>query len=301
MTTAVLFLARGEGNGLAAAEAFFESYRAHPAGRAHELVVIVKGWDGAAGREIVEARARGLGATVLEVPDDGLDWGAYMRVAPRLGHDWLCFLNTHSRICADGWLAALRTAAGQPGVGAAGATGSWGTNTPVFRFLAPTVADYWRRKGAVKALTAALRLYVLRYPWHSLREAFRKGGRFPGFPNPHLRSNGFLVRRALFTAFIEHQPIPAGKRDALMLECGDAGFTRFLAAQGLRAVVAGADGRAYEAEHWPESRTHCVPDRSNLLVSDNRTRAYEAAAPFSRRDMERAVWGRTFTPWRAGP
>ncbi len=292
MTTAVLFLARGEGGGTAAADAFFSSYRAHPAGLDHELVVIVKGWERTAGREAVEARARELGATVIALPDDGLDWGAYMRAAPRLGHDWLCLLNTHSRICADGWLATLRAAAERPGVGAAGATGSWGTNTPVFRFLAPTVADYWRRKGPAKALIAAFRLYVVRYLWQSARCA----PRFPGFPNPHLRSNGVLVRRALFTAFTAGRPIPADKQGALMLECGHAGFTRFLESSGLRTVVAGADGRVYQPEQWPESRTHAVPDRSNLLISDNRTRAYEQAAPFSRREMERAVWGRTFTP-----
>ena len=292
MTTAVLFLARGEGNGLAAAEAFFDSYRAHPAGLDHQLTVLAKGWDDAAGHQRLAARARELDAALIELPDDGFDWGAYMRAAPRLGQDWLCCLNTHSRICADGWLATLRAAAERPGVGAAGATGSWGTNTPVFRLLAPTVADYWRRKGSAKALSAALRLYVLRYPWQSLRGA----PFFPGFPNPHLRSNAFLIRRALFTVFTADKPVPADKRGALVLECGHAGFTRFLAARGLRAVVAGADGQVYEQEHWPDSRTHCVPDRANLLVSDNRTRAYDAAAPFSRREMERAVWGRTFTP-----
>jgi len=294
MTTAVLFLARGSGKdaGAAAAEAFFSAYRAHPAGLDHELVVLVKGWEDVADRESVEAQARALGATVMALPDDGYDWGAYMRAAPRLGHDWLCLLNTHSRPCADGWLATLRAAAERPGVGAAGVTGSWGTNLPVFRLLAPEVADYWRRKGAVKALIAAFRLYIRRYPWRSLTGARR----FPGFPNPHLRSNGVLVRRALFTAFIAGRPIPADKQDALMLECGRAGFTRFLESRGLRVVVAGADGRAYEPEQWPDSRTHAVPERSNLLVSDNRTRGYERAGPFSRRNIERENWGQSFTP-----
>ena len=294
MTTAVVFLARGEGHGLAATEAFLESYRAHPAGLDHELVVLIKGWERTAGREIVESQARALGATTIDLPDDGMDWGAYVRAASRLDHDWVCFFNTHSQICADGWLAALRRAAEQAGVGAAGATGSWSTITPVFRFLAPTVVDYWRRKGPVKALAAAVRLYVIRYLWHSVENVFR----FPGFPNPLLRINAFLVRRALFLTFAERHRIPLHKWETWVIEGGYTGFTRFLASQGLRVVVAGADGRAYEAEEWPDSRTFCVPDHSNLLVSDNRTRLYGAADPFSRRDIERTSWGRTFTSWR---
>ncbi len=290
--TAVVYLARGTGAGLEAAEAFFQSYQDHPAEHPHQLVVILKGWDGIAGRETVEHRARDAAARVIGLPDDGLDWGAYTRAAGLLDQSWLCCLNSHSRICADGWLAHLHRAAEAQDVGAVGATGSWGTNIPVFRFLAPTIADYWRHKGALKGLTAGLRLYLLRYPKQSLQ------GRswFPGFPNPHLRSNGFLVRRALFTAFTGQRPIPTDKRDALSLECGHTGFSRFLAAQGLRTLVAGADGQSYGRDQWPDSRTYCVPDHSNLLVSDNRTRAYDQAAPFSRRAIERATWGKTFTP-----
>ena len=289
--TAVLFLARGHGGGVAAWDAFLASYRAHPAGCEHDLVIVAKGWDGVPGFQGVRTQALEVGATLLELPDDGFDWGAYGRAAARLEHRWLCCLNTHSRICAGGWLATLRAAAEQPGVGAAGAAGSWGTNAPVFRFQAPMVADYWRRKGALKGLAAALRLFLLRYPLASLRD-----GRFyPGFPNPHLRSNAFLVRRALFSEFLTGKAVPASKRDALVLECGHAGFTRFLEGRGLRAVVAGRDGRSYEAADWMESRTFCVPDPANLLVSDNRTRAYDEAAPLSRRNMERLSWGRTFT------
>ena len=39
---AVLFLARGIGGGLAATEAFLQSYRVHPAGLAHDLIILAK-------------------------------------------------------------------------------------------------------------------------------------------------------------------------------------------------------------------------------------------------------------------
>jgi hypothetical protein len=44
----------------------------------------------------------------LTLPDDGFDWAAYRRAAEHLPHEFACFLNTHSRIRADGWLSILR-------------------------------------------------------------------------------------------------------------------------------------------------------------------------------------------------
>jgi hypothetical protein len=293
MPQAVVCLLRGVGvgGGLESARNFFRSYHANPAGLPHDLVLLLKGWDGVAGRDEVLAKAQQISALVIELPDDGFDWGAYMRAAAQLPHDWLCFLNTHSRILAADWLGKLRDAAEQPGVAAAGATGSFGSVLPNLGLLGARFADVRERRGYAMAGAAVLRM-VAGYPngMARLLPDFRRP------PNPHLRSNAFTVRRADFLAFAAANRIPATKREALSLENGRNSFTAFLEKSGRRTAVAGADGRAYPPESWPESGTFWVPGQPNLLVADNQTEAYREAGPHRRRFLEKAAWDRVFTP-----
>ena len=110
MTVAVVFLARGIGGGLSSLRGVLESYSLHSAGLVHDLVILLKGWEEP--MELLEAEglARAAGARSLTLPDDGFDWAAYRRAAEHLPHEFACFLNTHSRIRADGWLSILRQA-----------------------------------------------------------------------------------------------------------------------------------------------------------------------------------------------
>ena len=59
------------------------------------------------------------------IVDEPVDLAAYLQVAKRLPHDRLCFLNSHSVILAQDWLAKLAHALDQPGTGLVRATGSW--------------------------------------------------------------------------------------------------------------------------------------------------------------------------------
>jgi hypothetical protein len=110
------------GNGLASAEGFFEAYRTHPPGCPHELIVIAKGWSGIEGRDALERMAKEHAAKVIDLPDDGYDCGAYMRLSPHLSYGWIHFLKTHSRPLIAGWPSFMKRFAQALGVGAAVAT-----------------------------------------------------------------------------------------------------------------------------------------------------------------------------------
>ena len=85
----------------------------------------------------------------------------------------------------------------------------------------------------------------------------------------------------------------ADKRVTYRLESGPRSITRQVLARGLRAVVAGRDGRAYDVEEWPRSATYRAGRQQNLLVADNRTGDWERASPRLRRRLSRDAWGRT--------
>ncbi len=284
-------LARGIDAGIESAEAFFASYRDHPAGIPHRLILLAKGWDSVPGRDRLGVLALQHDATIIDLPDDGFDWGAYMRAVPQIREEWICFLNSHSRILVDGWLGHLRVAAEGPDVGAAGATGSWGTLLQNFRIISEEVADYARRRGLAMALVYAAYVSTFGGIYHYLRQVRE----FAPFPNPCLRSNVFCLRRDIFMDFSNQFSIPVEKRHAFIMECGRKGLTHFLASKGRKVVVAGADGLTYGPNEWLASKTFRVPNQPNLLVADNQTRNYEEAKVFSRRVMERAAWGRSLT------
>ena len=227
----VVYLARGansgDGTGLDAARDFFASYQAYPAGLEHELVVAAKAWSNADRCELGALAAR-CGATIIDLPDDGYDWAAYGRAAQRLPHEKLCFLNTHSRIQAGDWLAKMSAGLDMRGVAAAGATGSWGTIAPTLQFVAPSVIDIGRNRGWLRGAYSATHGYAL-YPLRRMITALR----FPQFPNPHLRSNAFIIARSLFQEFMARSDVPRSKHDAFALESGRHGLSRFFNAKGI--------------------------------------------------------------------
>ena len=293
----VVFLARGassgDGTGLDAARDFFASYQAHPAGLEHELIVAAKAWNNADRCELGALAAR-YGATIIDLPDDGYDWAAYGRAAQRLSHEKLCFFNTHSRIQAHDWLVKLNAGLDMRGVAAAGATGSWGTVAPVFRFVAPSAIDIGRNRGWLRGAYSLTHGYAL-FPLRRMLAARR----FPQFPNPHLRSNAFIIARSLFQEFMARSDVPRSKHDAFALESGRNGLSRFFNAKGLRPVVVTANGRTVDASAWDDCGVFRCPGQPALMVNDNQTRAYDATTGDVRRVMERAAWGRTFTPAEA--
>src|SRR5258708_20407386 len=110
--------------GPAPLQRFLDSYRRHPPGVEHELVLLLNGTD-ADGRDALEQVSAGTPHRTVALERPGQDLDAYVQAATLLGHDRLCFLNSYSEVLADDWLAKLSTALDQRDIGIAGATGSW--------------------------------------------------------------------------------------------------------------------------------------------------------------------------------
>lgn len=286
---ALIYLARGVDGGFGSASDFFASYRRHPTGLAHRLYVIVKGWPDAAARRDLTALVKAAGGEIVDLPDDGFDLMAYYRLASGLREGQVCFLNTFSLIESNYWLRRLGDALDLPGVGLAGCTASYGTLRPSLRNILVSTFETAKSKP-LKTTLGHMVAYTRDY-WHQ-RQA---GEQFPDFPNPHVRTNGFMLARKTFLDFWKDKSVPQTKLAVCALKSGTAGLTRFIEARGQRAVVVGADGNVYEKADWPRSRTFRVPAQANNMVSDNATRHYLTNGREYRRKKEFAAWGRCFT------
>ena len=256
---------------------FLRSYHHHPAGAEHRLIVVLNEAEGDASRDansgdggeaLRTALLAELGDTehsLIELERPVLDLPAYGLAARQLEHERLCFLNSYSTILADGWLGQLAHALDDANVGVAGATGSWESQAEWIRGK----PIYWPYQLAL--LPRARRDY-------------------PRFPNPHIRTTAFMLdRQMLLKAGFERA---ADKCDTYLLESGLHSFTRQIVERGLRPVVVGRDGRAYDIEEWPTSATYRAGGQRNLLIADNRTRDWERASPRLRRRLSRDAWGR---------
>jgi hypothetical protein len=243
---------------------FVRSYREHPAGAEHELVVLLNGSTDAD----LRAELRGVEHRLIVLERPVLDLPAYGLAACQLEHERMCFLNSYSTILGDGWLGLLARALDDPGVGLVGATASWESQAEWIRGR----PVYWP------------------YQLAGLRQARRA---YPRFPNPHIRTTAFMIERPMLLEMGLERA--ADKRATYLLESGPHSITRQIVERDLRAVVVGRDGRSYELEEWPRSATYRAGGQGNLLVADNRTRDWERASPRLRRRLSHDAWGAAAT------
>jgi hypothetical protein len=235
---------------------FAEGYREHAPGTDHRLVLLLNNAADPSVRHACQATAEELGGGLLETPGPRLDLAAYHEAARRIEADRVCFLNSYSTPLIAGWLATLAAPLERQDVGLVGASGSYES----FSTNAPIVARPYRAR------------------------------QFPRFPNPHVRTNAFILGRELMLG-LAWGPIRT-KLDAWKLESGWQSMTRQIWSRGLSTVVVGRDGRPYGPEELYESRTFRRGGQLNRLIDDKRTREFEQAPPHRRQRLFELAWGK---------
>jgi hypothetical protein len=290
-------------------ERFLASYVEHPSGVPHRFVLLAKGFRSPTELRRYEEAAGSLLDETVQVSDAGFDLTAYATLAGRVTCEQLCFLNSNSAILDAGWLAKLHAAL-TPDVGIVGATGSWNSAFSSSRYFLHLPSAYgelfpdrvWLR-AQLYALATAMAEKDARAPsfWAKVGTAIRENAgtvyvqfAFPPFPARHVRTNAFLIRsdvlRRLRIGTLHW------KQQAWRLESGRGGITSQIEKMGLRALVVGRDGVAYEPSDWYRSATLWQESQQNLLVADNQTDAYASGDLDRRTVLSRLAWGNLARP-----
>jgi hypothetical protein len=268
---------------------------------------------------------------LIELERPVQDLPAYALAAQRLEHTRLCFLNSYSTILTAAWLAKLSEGLDRPQTGLVAASGSWASlcswvkytlflPSP-YRGLLPPKREAQAQFLAIGAERDGARAHSDGAHTHNDSEHAHNDGeppspprgpspldrlrgifpavpeqliRFEDFPAPHLRTNAFMVDRALFTSL--RMGRIARKMDAYSLESGRNNLTRQVQRRGLRALVVARDGRTYDQEQWPQSRTFWQGEQEGLLIADNQTRFYSNGSPERRRLLAAFAWGQQADP-----
>jgi hypothetical protein len=320
---AVVYLARFA-EGTKPVTAFLASYARHEAGVGHDLIVIRKGFPSAdTNQDRMIARYR---PKTVTLSDDGTDISAYAEAAAQLPHAHVVFLNTFSEILCDNWLLHLRSALNDPAVGIAGATGSneslhssmkrlkkglflaqkhylpsparMRAAFQIFRRLLPRqlskmlvakIISHFAVSGSPAADADA----DAEFEAFWIRETMAEGtfdylNAIPKFPNPHIRTNAFIIARKTFLEILPSSL--KTKTDSYLFESGPDGLTRQILRRGKKVVVVGRNGQTFDVDDWVKSGTFRLADQYNLLVHDNQTRAFEALNSAGKRAFSRMTW-----------
>lgn len=279
------------------ARAFLDSYRAHPAGIEHDLHVILKGFPDERSSAAARALFGPLSANLIELDDTGYDIGSYLAAARRIANHRLVFLNTFSEILADDWLVRLDAALNHPDVGLVGATGSWQSLSSGYVAAALRFAHWVRHpisyvkshfEGGTQPSTGAgvprrgFRDVVLKI--RGLADLYE----FGRYPNPHIRTNGFMIDRERFLS-LQSMPF-SRKADVYKFESGRHSMTKQILRMKLKALVVDRSGRTYEVDDWRSSSTFWVGHQENLMIADNMTRKYAQGSSQLRQLLENYAW-----------
>lgn len=294
--------------------AFVDSYRAHPAGADHDLHVIFKGFPDKNSLAAVRALFGELPVHSLELEDKGYDIGSYFAAAQIIADRRLIFFNTFTELLADDWLRKFDDALNRPGVGLVGATGSWQSPRSLYQaswrralywirhpleYVRRADTDrqpIWDSRKAQDATapvveTEASDARVLARIGRSLYRLIRFDRHllpYAPYPNPHIRTNAFMIERDRFLPLT----IPSfrTKFDVYRFESGLDSLTSQIIAQGLKTVVVDRHGDVHEPADWKASATYWIDEQKNLIAADNRTRDYSGGTALDRARLQAHAW-----------
>ena len=314
---AVIYLARKH-EGIESFKRFVSSYTQNPCGLDHDLVVLYKGFDSNAARFEAGKAFHGVPHRAIELDDEGYDIGAYRKALEAISNEYVCFLNTHTEIASENWLRLMYQSMLLSDIGIVGSTGSYeslrssiGLQSEVtrlckshqfpydeavdyyFRFLTEKSCRKWRSQRSFRIFRWARRVQqylkrIERSP-RSKVVPIENSKQFPTFPNPHIRSNGFMVHR---NWMYESVDVPIrNKHDAFLFESGPNSLTARIRRAGLRAVVVDRRGNVYDVPDWWKSRTFRIADQEDILLTDNQSRGFMRLDPGSRYTHTRITWG----------
>jgi hypothetical protein len=267
-------------NGTAPLQRFLNSYGRHRAGIDHDLLFVLKGFKAGKVGDDFDFLLNRFPHSRMAVADWGFDITTYFQAVKGHAHPFFCFLNSFSEIMADNWLVKLHRAALLPRAGVVGATGSY-QGYHEDRSTMPNVGSF--------PIRARWKQIALKWPYVEKLSYLRLRILYPFFPNPHVRTNAFMIRREVMMTL--SPKVTLTKTQAYGFESGKRSMTRQIVDSGKTALVVGRDGTVHDIPQWRDSNTFWRGSQENLLIADNQTRRFLASDAGSQRVFTWYAWG----------
>ena len=247
---------------------FIKNYKKYKAGHAHNLIICYKNCynknlDKSIKKKINPFKYKKF----IDFGKNDFDWGSYKRVAKKNKNKILFFFNCHSYPIKNNWLKFFLN--------------HYKSKT----VLAPT--------GSFQSISSSsLNGFYFKNLFHRLYYGFFNMINFPLFPNPHIRSNCFMISA---NDFLNLNLINCEKKiHAWLNESGRKSMTKQLLDKGFKLLVVNNENKKFLISHWKKSETYAVKKQGKLLISDKHTREYMSLNNERKKIYEKNVWGFKF-------
>lgn len=265
----VVYLANNK-EGISSFKRFLKYYNIYKSGLKHNLIICFKNFydekSTARWKKVINKKIK-YKLYFDDYKIDDYDWGSYRRIAKNNKNKIILFLNSHSYPIKNNWLKLIAKHYAKKSL--VGCTASYASLSSSF-FSYP---KYYRMNF----------LKCLIYGFFNLF-------RFPIFPNPHIRSNAFLIKGSDFLS-LKLPIIFQHKLQTNMSESGWLGMTRQLKKKKFRIILANSKGEGYLEPTWIKSGTFSYKKQDNLIISDNRTRIYKSSSFENKKKEQKFHWG----------
>jgi hypothetical protein len=192
------------------------------------------------------------------------DLGSYKRVAKDFSNRIIFFLNSHSYPVSNYWLKKI-------------------FDHYQLNSIIATTASY-------ESILSSTRLNKFYKVISFLFKIKRYKKKFYSFPNPHIRTTGFLIKSNDFLMFMKNN-IVITKEDAWSLESGKNSLTNFFKNKNYNIFVVNSDGEKFSETEWPFSETYNYLDQSKSIISDKHTRKYVLLDKVEKKICQFKTWG----------
>jgi hypothetical protein len=192
------------------------------------------------------------------------DFGTYKRVAQKYSTNLLFFLNSHSYPLHKNWLKLVMN--------------HYSKNT-----IIGTSATYESQLTSLKLK----RFYKI---FSYLKKLFIFKNRFPSFPNPHIRTSGFLISASDYILFTNNKNF-YDKKSTWYAESGFNSLTNFFKKKNYNIYVVNSDGKKFDENNWKFSETYNFLNQSKSLISDKHSRKFLDLTFQERLISSRVNWG----------
>jgi len=261
-------------------ERFINSYTGHTAGIEHQLIIVFKGANGdlsklAQFRYLLNDKKIEFQEYIFE---KGLDIDTYMYVAKQVTTAFFFFLNSSSIILANDWLKKFHQKISEVNVAVIASTASYQS---YYSTVFSNNTFKWQQELGFSHNYKKYKLFIKTiFYWRFL---------FKPFPNPHFRTNAFLIKRELFLK-INYRPV-INKFTAYLFESGRNSIYCQLKQQGYKILLIDKFGKSFEYSDWPKTNTFWMNQQENLIFADNQTLLFTNSTPAEKKKLTRLAWG----------
>lgn len=259
---------------------FVISYKKYSSGFSHRLVLLFNGVNSLDDTHSFHTVAR---QSHLEYESfykqSGLDLDSYFWLSKQIQSNYILFLNSFTLFLDNNWLLKLMKPVEDPKVGIISPSGSYQSYySTVF------LKNSWRWEN-----TKSLKENYLKYKL-LLKAIFYWRFLFPPFPNPHIRTNAFLISRELFLS-LKIKKLK-NKLMAYQLESGYNSITRQIIKRKYEVLIVNKEGKTYKVNEWSNTNIFWKGNQEDLLISDKQTEYYRSSDDDIKNKLCQLAWGK---------